>query len=65
MRTVAVNDAWSESTATIAGLLVSGQMTIREPRYLEEDRTSQRMPTHRAAAISAMAINEPAAVFMF
>jgi hypothetical protein len=49
----------------MAGFLVSGQVTIREPRYLEKDRTSQRMPNQRAAAIAMMAINEPTAVYMF
>ena len=63
--TVEVNDACSESTSTMAGFLVSGQVTIREPRYLEKDRTSQRMPNQRAAAIAMMAINEPTAVYMF
>jgi hypothetical protein len=63
--TVEVNDACSESTSTIAGFLVSGQVTIREPRYLEKDRTSQRKPYKRAAAIAIRAINEPTAVFMF
>jgi hypothetical protein len=47
------------------GPLVSGHVTIRVPRYLEEDRTSQRMPNPRAAATIIMAINEPTAVSMF
>ena len=63
--TVEVNDACSESTSTIAGLSVSGQVTIRGPRYLENDRTSQRMPNQRATAIAIMAINEPTVVSMF
>ena len=63
--TVEVNDACSESTSTIAGLSVSGQVTIRGPRYLENDRTSQRTPNQRATAIAIMAINEPTVVSMF
>ena len=63
--TVEVNDACSESTSTIVGFLVSGQVTILGPRYLEEDRTSQRMPNQRAAAVIIMAVNEPTAVSMF
>jgi len=62
---VEVNDACSASTSTIAGFLVSGQVTIRWPRYLEEDRTSQRMPNQKAAASNAIAIIEPTAVSMF
>ena len=49
----------------MAGFLVSGQVTIRGPRYLENDRTSQRMPNPRATAIAIMAINEPTVVSMF
>lgn len=62
---VEVNDACSASTSTIAGILVSGQVTIRWPRYLEEDRTSQRIPNQSAAASIAIAIIEPTAVSMF
>lgn len=62
---VEVNDACSASTSTIAGFFVSGQVTIRVPRYLDEDRTSQRKPNQRATANTIMAINEPAAVSMF
>src|SRR5262245_56196083 len=63
--TVEVNDACSASTSTIAGLFVSGHVTMREIRYLEKDRTSHLMPNQRAAAKINMAINEPTAVFMF
>src|SRR5215216_5104270 len=63
--TVEVNDACSASTSTIADLPVSGQVTIREPRYLENDRTIQRKPNQRAAASIAMIINELTAVSMF
>src|SRR5688572_33431037 len=63
--TVEVNDACSASTSTVAGFCVSGQVTIRVPRYLEEDLTSQRKPNQRATANTIMAINEPAVVYMF
>jgi hypothetical protein len=61
--TAEVNDACSASTSTIVGLFVSGQVTMRAPRNLEEDRTTL-MPSQRAAANMIMAINEPAAVNM-
>jgi hypothetical protein len=48
----------------MVGLLVSGQVTMRVPRYLKKGRTSQRMPNQRAAAKTAMAI-KPIAVSMF
>src|SRR6185369_3820271 len=63
--TIDVSDACSASTSTMVGLLVSGQVTMREPRYLEADRTSQRKPKKRAATNKTMTINEPGAVSMF
>src|SRR5690349_12129484 len=62
---VEVNDACSESISTVTGFLVSGQVTIREPRYREEDRTSQRIPNQRATASSARVINETTALSIF
>jgi hypothetical protein len=62
---IEVNDACSESTSTIAGLSVSGQVTVRGPRYLENDRTNQRTPRQRPTAIVIMTINEPTVVSMF
>jgi hypothetical protein len=49
----------------MADFFVSGQVTIRGPRYFEKDRTSCRMPNQKAAATTTTTINVPTAVFTF